>query len=67
MKPPNTPSRFRAPVRHYHRHTPSQGSSWDAWVGEEQKSKSRFLIPVVSIVIFLLISALLVIGYAMVT
>ncbi len=67
MKPPTSPSRFRAPVRHYHRHTPSQGASWDAWVGAEpKKKKSRFVIPIVSVVVLLLISALLVIGYAMI-
>ena len=68
MKPPSNPSRFRTPVRHYHRHSQSQGSSWDAWVGAEQKAKakSRFVIPILSLVVLLVVSALLVIGYAMI-
>ena len=32
MKPPATPMRFRAPVRHYHRHVDKPGVAWDVWL-----------------------------------
>ena len=32
MKPPATPTRFRAPVRYYHRHTDKPGTAWDVWL-----------------------------------
>ena len=67
MNPPSRPTRFRAPVRHYHRHNPKSDPSWDAWVGADSKPKSRFLIPLVSIVALFIVSALLVIGYALIT
>lgn len=67
MNPPSRPTRFRAPIRHYHRHNPSRNPSWDAWIGADQKPKSRFLIPLVSIVILLIVSALLVIGYFLIS
>jgi hypothetical protein len=66
MKPPTNPSRFRAPIRHYHRHHSSPGASWDSWVGAEEKKKSRFVLPLLSILVLLVVSALLVIGYAMI-
>ena len=66
MKPPTTPSLFRAPVRHYHRHHNGPGASWDAWVGAEEKKKFRFVLPLLTILILLVISALLVIAYAMI-
>ncbi|WP_264513604.1 hypothetical protein [Luteolibacter rhizosphaerae] len=64
MKPPSQPARFRAPVRHYHRHTSKSEPSWDSWIGAGQKPRSRFLIPLASLVIVILISALLVLGFA---
>jgi hypothetical protein len=68
MKPPSSTSRFRAPIRHYHRHNNRpQDDSWDAWIGAEQKTKFRFLIPLLTLAALLVVSALLVVGYALLT
>ena len=43
MKPPITPTRFRTPVKHYHRHAENRSRTWDSWVGGERSSGSLVL------------------------
>lgn len=54
MKAPLTPTRFRTPLKHYHRQRFEESSAWETWIGSDTKSKKRKILPKLMIVLAVL-------------